>query len=90
MLDLWIAKAMNDQILVTGDVLRAKWTQFADMVGVPDDERLDLSEGWLCRLKKRHGLRNIKRHGEAGSVGERVVETEHECLKELIEAKGYR
>ena len=50
MLDLWVLKAMHDKILLTGDVLRAKWKQFADIAGVPDDEWLELSEGWLTRL----------------------------------------
>jgi hypothetical protein len=32
----------------------------ADLVGVPDDERLVLSEGWLNALKKRCGLTGYK------------------------------
>ena len=51
MLDLWILKAMADNVLIMGEVLRQKWKTFADLCGVPDDERLTLSEGWLTKLK---------------------------------------
>lgn len=35
MLDLWLSKAMVDNLLVTGEVLRQKWTTFANLAGVP-------------------------------------------------------
>lgn len=89
MLDLWITKAMGDGIALTGEVLRQKWTVFADMVGVPDDERLNLSEGWLTSFKARHGLKDMKRHGEAGSVVDTDVEQERKRMKECIAASGY-
>ena len=49
MLDLWVSKAMADGILLTGEVLRQKWRKFADLAGIPEDEWLNLSEGWLGR-----------------------------------------
>jgi Tc5 transposase DNA-binding domain len=52
MLELWIAKAMLDGVQLSGEILRQKWTRFADLVGVPMDERLVLSEGWLEALKR--------------------------------------
>ena len=45
MMDLWVLKAMGDGVLLTGEVLRQKWTKFADLVGIPQDERLNLSNG---------------------------------------------
>ncbi|KIK81839.1 hypothetical protein PAXRUDRAFT_155153 [Paxillus rubicundulus Ve08.2h10] len=51
MLDLWVSKAMADNLLLTGEVLCQKWKIFADLVGVPDDECLKFSEGWLSRFK---------------------------------------
>ena len=90
MLDLWISKAMADKILLTGEVLRQKWRKFADLVGVPDDERLNLSEGWLTRYKTRTGLKNMKRHGEAASAGPETVEKEQQRIRELIKKHGYQ
>ena len=51
MLDLWISKAMADNVLITGEVLWQKWKKFADLCNIPDDEHLTLSEGWLTELK---------------------------------------
>jgi hypothetical protein len=90
MLDLWITKAMADKILLTGEVLRQKWNKFADLAGVPEDERLNLSEGWLTRYKTRNGLKNIKRHGEAASAESEIVEKEQQRVRELIKKHGYQ
>jgi transposase len=38
MLELWVAQAMSHKIQVSGEVLRQKWTAFADLVGIPADE----------------------------------------------------
>ena len=45
MMDLWVSKAMADRILLTGEVLRQKWNVFANLAGVPEDDRLKLSNG---------------------------------------------
>jgi transposase len=89
MLDLWVSKAMADNLLITGEVLRQKWTTFADLAGVPEDERLSLSEGWLARFKNRNGLKQLKRHGEGGSVDPERVKRERRRVRELLEEYGY-
>jgi hypothetical protein len=45
MLELWVEQAMRDKIHVSGEVLRQKWTEFAVLCSVPEDDRLALSEG---------------------------------------------
>ena len=89
MLNLWISKALADSVLITGDLICQKWTQFADLVGVPEDERLKLSEGWLSRYKARAGLKGIKRHGEAASADSATVDSERLRIQELIKKLGY-
>jgi len=89
MMDLWVSKAMNDKILLTGEVLRQKWNAFATLVGIPEDERLKLSDGWLTRFKDRMGLKEMKRHGEAASSTAETVEKERKRIQELIEEYGY-
>ena len=76
MMDLWVVKACEDGLLLIGEVLHQKWRVFADMVGVLEDEHLTLSEGWLSRYKNQMGLKQMKRHGEAGSMKPEVVEQE--------------
>ena len=89
MMELWVSKAMADGILITGEVLRQKWTKFADLVGIPTDERLNLSGGWLDRFKARNGLKEFKRHGEAGSADSETVNRERQRIRELIDEGGY-
>ena len=89
MLDLWVLKAMADQVILTGEVLCQKWQKFADLVGVPEDERLKLSEGWLSRYKTRMGLRAMKCYGEAGSANSTTVAEEQNRIQGIIEASGY-
>ncbi|KAK0481294.1 hypothetical protein IW261DRAFT_1334166 [Armillaria novae-zelandiae] len=84
MMDLWVAKAMADGILLTGEVLWQKWRVFADLKGIPEDERLELSDGWLAWFKVWNGLKNFKRHGEAGSADPQNVEAERERMKGIL------
>ena len=58
-------------------------------MGIPHDERLNLSDGWLARFKARNGLKQFKRHGEAGSADAATVERERQCIQELIKKYGY-
>jgi Tc5 transposase DNA-binding domain len=89
MLELWVQKAMAQNVLLTGEVLRQKWTKFADLAGVPKDERLNLSDGWLTRFKARNGLKQMKQHGEAGSANPETVNKEKERIRMLIGDSGY-
>lgn len=89
MLELWVSKAMSDGLILTGDILRKKWEDFADLAGIPTDERLRLSQGWLTRFKARNGLKNFKRHGEAGSVDPGTIELERARIQELLQDRSY-
>ncbi|KAG6853176.1 hypothetical protein H0H87_008786, partial [Tephrocybe sp. NHM501043] len=84
MLELWVAKAMMDNVLLSSEILRQQWSRFADLLQIPEDERLKLSDGWLEGFKNRCGLKGYKQHGEAGSAKPEDVEDEHEWLRELI------
>ena len=76
MMDLWVLAAMADRINLTGEVLRQKWSTFVDMVDVPEEDRLNLSDGWLTRFKAWHNLKEIKHHGDAGSAIPSTIEAE--------------
>ena len=89
MMDLWVLAAMADRINLTGEVLRQKWSTFADMVGVPKEDRLNLSDSWLTRFKAWHNLKEIKCHGDAGSAIPSTVEAERKAMKEFIKKSKY-
>jgi hypothetical protein len=81
MMDLWVTQAMEDGINLTGEVLCQKWTKFADLAGIPGDERLSLSDGWLMKFKARHSL---KRHGEGASANPEAAVQDREWIQKLI------
>ena len=89
MLRLWVVNAMEAGILLTGEVLRQKWKRFADLVGILEGNRLNLSKGWLTCFKDRNGLKEIKRHGEAASADPERVAKERQRVQELIWEHGY-
>ena len=89
MMDLWVLKSLSNGVLLTGEVLRRKWSKFADMICILDDEQLHLSNGWLASFKNRHNLKEMKRHGKAGSADEEIVGKEGERIRDLIKTKGY-
>jgi hypothetical protein len=80
---------MRERVHLAGEIIRQKWTRFADLAGIPEDERLALSEGWLASLKKRCGLKEFKRHGEADSANPVEIAAERKRIQELIVHEGY-
>jgi hypothetical protein len=90
MMDLWVSKALGDRILLTGDVLWQKWITFANLIGIPDDNHLSLSNGWLAKFKERHRLKEYRNHGKAGSASLEIVEQERLWIQELIKKYSYQ
>ena len=88
-MDLWVVAALSRGLLLTGEVLRQKWKFFATQAEIPSDEQLELSNGWLESFKKRHGLKEFKRHGEAASSSIETVEAERSRIQKIIEEGGY-
>jgi len=60
------------------------------LAGVPEDDRLKLSNGWLARFKDRNGLREWKWHGEAASANDETVEQEQKRIQNLIKEGQYQ
>ena len=89
MMYLWVSQAMNDGILLTGKVLHQKWNHFADLVGIPTDERLHLSNGWLSQFKDRNGLKEVKQHGEAALAHADTVAEGRQQIQKLIKDGKY-
>ena len=64
--------------------------EFADLVGIPEDNQLKLSQGWLGHFKARNGLKQMKHHGEAASAEAETVEHEQKWIQALIQKYGYK
>jgi hypothetical protein len=84
MLELWTIAAEEKGVVLTGDILRAKFKQFSDRAGIPPHDQLKMSNGWLESIKNRLGLRLHVRHGEAGSASPEDVATERARLQGLL------
>ena len=76
-LSMWVCQALEDGITVTGDVIREKWRHFAQMLQIPEDQWPTLSKGWLTKFKERTGLKERKKHGEAGSQSVSTADAKH-------------
>ena len=86
-LAIWIMQKEAQGVRITGDVIKVKALYFADLHGIPKNHFLSLSNGWLDKYKQRHGLKQYRFHGEAGSINEEDVEAARAKAKE--QAKGY-
>ncbi|KAH9468531.1 hypothetical protein Pst134EA_033366 [Puccinia striiformis f. sp. tritici] len=79
----WMTQAIHCNMTITGDIIKAKWRDFARLAGIPSEDWLKLSGGWLESFKKRHQLKSYRKHGEAASADITVVESEVERVKEI-------
>lgn len=84
-LETWVTQAEHLGIILTGLVIRVMWKKFADLFKVPEEDCLNLSEGWLTSFKSRTGLRSIKRHGEAGSALPETVNAERARVRAITD-----
>ncbi|KAF7965944.1 hypothetical protein HWV62_40758 [Athelia sp. TMB] len=55
---------------------KVMWRSFAKLAGIPEEDWLALSEGWLTRFKGSMGMKNFKRHGEAALADPTAVAKE--------------
>ena len=82
-LSMWVCQALEDGITVTGDVIQEKWWHFAQMLKIPEDQWPTLSEGWLMKFKEKNGLKECKKHGEAGSQSVSTADAECKQVHEI-------
>jgi hypothetical protein len=89
MLETWVSMALENGLVLTGEVLQQKWTKFAELCSVPKDKYLVLSEGWLTQFKEQMGLKERKHHGEAVLLDKQTVEDERLCIQAIIRDSHY-
>ncbi|KAF9220335.1 DDE-domain-containing protein [Gyrodon lividus] len=64
---LWVQQMENKGETVSGLMLWEKQSRFEEEFNVPENERLP-GDGWIASFCKAYGIREHKRHGEAGSI----------------------
>lgn len=76
---LWVKHMEEKGETVNGPMLKAKRSKFEEQFDVPELERLP-GDGWILPFCKAYGLKEHRRHGEAGSVDLQAVEEERKRL----------
>jgi len=64
-LALWIDQVVDGNCSLSGHTVIQKAATFAQRLGI---QNFRGSNGWFDRFKKRYGVRNYLRHGEANSA----------------------
>ncbi len=83
-LGLWVDNALNTRQDIDGNILKMKASHFARQFSIEDFHH---SEGWLGGFKKRHGLRQFKKQGEAASApSAESIENDRRALQQLLTA----
>ncbi|POV99557.1 hypothetical protein PSTT_13691 [Puccinia striiformis] len=77
LLEEWTRNAIVAKLVISGDLLREKWKDFARLQGIPSTQWLKLSNGWLDSFKARNNLKMYKKHGEAAQADELTISQEH-------------
>jgi hypothetical protein len=80
---LWVKHMQEKGEHVTGAMLVAKRETYEERFKIPDDEHLK-GDGWLLSFKHAYGIKEFRRHGEAGSVDLSVVDAERAHLKVIL------
>lgn len=84
----WVLRS-QDRIILTDAILIEKAKNFAQMLHV-SESGLKFSHGWLDRFKKRHGLKQIKKHGEDASADHAAATAAIPQLRKLLEEYDLR
>ena len=79
----WVKHMEEKGETVNGPMLKAKWSKFEEQFDVPELERLP-GDGWILPFCKAYGLKERRRHGEAGSVDLQAVEEERKRLGMIL------
>ena len=84
----WICDQQASRININGEIIGAKaqCLQKLTTEKLPPEARkvLNFSDGWLCNLKDRWGLRIFKSHGESGDAHVEAIARELPKIKEIL------
>ncbi|CAB4419054.1 unnamed protein product [Rhizophagus irregularis] len=83
-LGLWVDNALNTRQDIDGNILKVKAAFFAERFSIEDFHQ---SEGWLTGFKKRHGLQQFRKQGEASSAPSvESIENDRLALQDFLKS----
>ena len=77
----WILQCQHNGARITGDLICEKAKRFSELRGIPEDDHLSFSNGWLSAFLARNKFKAFKAHGESGSANNGAI---REALPLLI------
>lgn len=80
----WFYKHQHN-VNMSGELIKKKAERIRDDSNVPAED-FKISSMWLEGFKKRHGIRDRRRHGESGEVDMELVENERPKIKEILDS----
>ncbi|XP_033110353.1 tigger transposable element-derived protein 6-like [Anneissia japonica] len=67
---VWFRTARDKNIPISGPLIKAKATQFAEQLNITD---FGASDGWLTKWKQRNEIKQVAVCGESGDVDQTIV-----------------
>lgn len=78
---LWIEKALESNLTITGAIIQQKALTFANLLSYSD---FKASQGWLENFKHRYSIKAFNKHGEAQSTPISEIPQMRENLREVL------
>jgi len=82
-LQFWTSQAVAAGLPLTDLILQQKALELAKMLDIGED-KIQFSNGWIWRFKRRNGLRKIKYSGEANSAPIESLPEERARLRTIL------
>jgi hypothetical protein len=80
----WITDTESRNLRLTGVLVREKARRIAADLGVPPNDSIGFSDGWLSRFKRRWGLKQYVFHGEAASAPIENINGQRQILRTIL------
>jgi hypothetical protein len=78
---LWIQKALECNVTITGAIVQQKALNFAGLLG---NDAFKASTGWLDKFKQRYSIKEFNKHGESLSAPIEQIPQMREELKNVL------
>ena len=82
-MQFWTSQAVAAGLPLTDLILQQKALELAKMLDIGED-KIQFSNGWIWRFKRRNGLRKIKYSGEANSAPIKSLPEERARLRTIL------
>lgn len=80
----WVQQSLRAHARLSDAVICEKARQLCELSGVPSQDAIQFSRGWLRRFKQRNGLKRFRFHGERASAPVERIQPERLRMRPII------